>query len=190
MSLPFPFFVFVPPPLMRPTESAMRHVPGFDPGWRRYRRGGFWPPRHHMAPPQGACGRGCAPVPNPIWGRGLSERSACPEQREGTLNQQSTVWKSRFLVSLGMTTERHRMGPRPGAHGFGSFCRNKRISPCGGETPQTLPLIRTASVIQKLAEPVQDRQGNFMPPSKFMPGHGEPMLDQGVLELDSGVVRK
>ena len=140
MSLPFPFFVFVPPPLMRPTESAMRHVPGFDPGWRPTEEGVFVPPRHHMAPPQGACGRGCAPVPNPIWGRGLSERSACPEQREGTLNQQSTVWKSRFLVSLGMTTERHRMGPRPGAHGFGSFCRNKRISPCGGETPQTLPL--------------------------------------------------
>ena len=30
--------------------------------------------------------------------------------------------------------------PRPGAHGFGSFCRNKRISPCGGETPQNPPL--------------------------------------------------
>ena len=32
-------------------------------------------PRHHMAPPQGACGRGCAPVPKSIGGRGLSERS-------------------------------------------------------------------------------------------------------------------
>ena len=31
--------------------------------------------RQRMAPPQGACGRGCAPVPNPIGGRGLSERS-------------------------------------------------------------------------------------------------------------------
>ena len=28
-----------------------------------------------MAPAQGACGRGCAPVPNSIGGRGLSERS-------------------------------------------------------------------------------------------------------------------
>ena len=28
-----------------------------------------------MPPPQGACGRGCAPVPNLMWGRGLSERS-------------------------------------------------------------------------------------------------------------------
>ena len=31
------------------------------------------------------------------------------------------------------------MGPRPGAHGFGSFCRNKRTSPCGAETPQESP---------------------------------------------------
>ena len=27
-------------------------------------------------------------------------------------------------------------GPRPGAHGFGSFCRNKRTSSCGAEPPQ------------------------------------------------------
>ena len=27
-------------------------------------------------------------------------------------------------------------GPRPGAHGFGSFCRNKRTSACGVEPPQ------------------------------------------------------
>ena len=27
-------------------------------------------------------------------------------------------------------------GPRPGANGFGSFCRNKRTSSCGDETPQ------------------------------------------------------
>ena len=33
------------------------------------------------------------------------------------------------------------MGPRLGAHGFGSFCRNKRISQCGGETPQNLPRV-------------------------------------------------
>ena len=38
-------------------------------------------------------------------------------------------------------------GPRPGAHGFGSFCRNKRACPeqsegtsaCGAETPQESP---------------------------------------------------
>ena len=103
------------------------------------KRGFLSPPRHHMAPPQGACGRGCAPVPNPIWGRGLSERSACPEQREGTLNQKpSCSGKADSSLSLGMTTERHRMGPRPGAHGFGSFCRNKRTASCGAEPPQNL----------------------------------------------------
>ena len=31
-------------------------------------------------------------------------------------------------------------GPRPGANGFGSFCRNKRTSPCGADTPQDPPL--------------------------------------------------
>ena len=88
-------------------------------------------------------------------GRGLSERSACPacpacpersegtkrrglakELREGTLTQQPTAWKSRSFASLRMTTERHFLGPRPGANGFGSFCRNKRTSSCGDETPQ------------------------------------------------------
>ena len=39
----------------------------------------------------------------------------------------------------GMTTERHRIGPRPSAHGFGSFCRNKRTSACGAELPQEDP---------------------------------------------------
>ncbi len=31
--------------------------------------------RQLLAPPHGACGRGCAPVPKPVWGRGLFERS-------------------------------------------------------------------------------------------------------------------
>ena len=26
-------------------------------------------------------------------------------------------------------------GPRPGAHGFGSFCRSKRTASCGAATP-------------------------------------------------------
>ena len=33
-------------------------------------------------------------------------------------------------------------GPRPGANGFGSFCRNKRTSSCGAETPQAPPLLQ------------------------------------------------
>ncbi len=58
---------------MRPTDSAMRYVPGFDQGWRRYTRGGIRtraiPSRHF----EGACGRGCAPVPN----------SPCPPYQGG-----------------------------------------------------------------------------------------------------------
>ena len=110
--------------------------------------------RHPWRHVEGACRRGCAAVPNFLWGRGLFERSACPEQREGTLNQQPSAWKSRFLPSTDSGQARDPSlrsgqarndngaapeGPRLGAHGFGSFCRNKRISPCGGETPQFFP---------------------------------------------------
>ena len=74
--------------------------------------------RHLMALFPGACGRGCAPVPDFILGRGLSERSEfrSPSTRDWG---KGTPW-----------------GPRPGANGFGSFCRNKRTSSCGGETPR------------------------------------------------------
>ena len=121
--------------------------------------------RHPWRQIQGACRRGCAAVPNFLWRRGLFERSACPEQREGTLNQKPSAWESRFLPSTGSGQARDPSlrsgqarndngaapeGPRLGAHGFGSFCRNKSIpsrragakprkhslSPCGGETPQ------------------------------------------------------
>ena len=132
--------------------------------------------RHPWRQIQGACRRGCAAVPNFLWGRGLFERSACPEQREGTLNQKPSAWRSRFLPSTDSGQARDPSlrsgqarndngaapeGPRLGAHGFGSFCRNKRIavlgakepasaagakprkhslSPCGGETPQASSL--------------------------------------------------
>ena len=93
-----------------------------------------------------------APQSRTLWRRGLFERSACPEQREGTLNQKPSAWESRFLPSTDSGQARDPSlrsgqarndngaapeGPRLGAHGFGSFCRNKRISPCGGETPQS-----------------------------------------------------
>ena len=79
-------------------------------------------PRHPMAPPQGACGRGCAPVPKSSGGRGLSERSEFRSPRNRDWGKGTPL------------------GPRPGAHGFGSFCRNKRTSACGAETPQKPPL--------------------------------------------------
>ena len=37
-------------------------------------------------------------------------------------------------------------GPRPGAHGFGSFCRNKRTSACGGEPRKITPRRAPTSV--------------------------------------------
>ena len=60
---------------------------------------------------------------NSIWRRGLSERSEfrSPSKRD---------WGKGTLL-----------GPRPGANGFGSFCRNKRTSSCGGETPPRKALL-------------------------------------------------
>ena len=78
--------------------------------------------RHEMPPPQGACGRGCAPVPNSVWGRGLSERSE---------------FRSLNRWDRGKGPRR----PRPGVPGFGSFCRNKRTASCGGATPHCPPLV-------------------------------------------------
>ncbi len=87
--------------------------------------------------PPGASGRGCAPVPSlPFWRRGLSERSEFRSPHHRDRGTGTPSW-----------------GPRPGANGFGFFCRNKRLvlsgaegnevngpregtSSCGGETPQ------------------------------------------------------
>ena len=60
-------------------------------------------PRQRMAPPQGACGRGCAAVPNFIWGRGLSERSEfrSPSNRDwGKGTQRATPGRPWFWVLL------------------------------------------------------------------------------------------
>ena len=59
--------------------------------------------RHEMAPPHGACGRGCAPVPKSIWGRGLSERSEfrSPSNRDrGKGTRRATPGRPWFWVLL------------------------------------------------------------------------------------------
>ena len=59
--------------------------------------------RHPMAPHQGACGRGCAPVPNSMWGRGLSERSEfhSPNKRDrGKGPRRATPGRPWFWVLL------------------------------------------------------------------------------------------
>ena len=71
----------------------------------------------------GACGRGCAPVPQILFGG------------EDCLSEASSAAQTKG------TGVKAPEGPRPGANGFGSFCRNKRTSACGAETPQPLPLV-------------------------------------------------
>ena len=59
--------------------------------------------RHQMAPPQGACGRGCAPVPNSVGGRGLFERSEfrSPNSRDrGKGTRRATPGRPWFWVLL------------------------------------------------------------------------------------------
>ena len=74
-----------------------------------------------MPPCLGACGRGCAPVPQILmWG-------------EDCLSEASSA-----ALTTG-TGAKVPEGPRPGANGFGSFCRNKRTSSCGDETPRPFP---------------------------------------------------
>ena len=70
-----------------------------------------------MPPYSGACGRGCAPVPQILYGG------------EDCLSEASSA---AHTTGTGVKAPE---GPRPGATGFGSFCRNKRTSSCGGETP-------------------------------------------------------
>ena len=56
-----------------------------------------------MAPPQGACGRGCAPVPKSSWGRGLFERSEfrSPKIRDwGKGTRRATPGRQWFWVLL------------------------------------------------------------------------------------------
>ena len=119
-------------------------------GWMPDRAGHDRRDKCRLRAPPGASGRGCAPVPSlPFWRRGLSERSACPacpersrrkrsrrKRSEGTLNQRPTAYKKQILHCVQNDNIWFFWGPRPGANGFGFFCRNKRTSSCGGETPQ------------------------------------------------------
>ena len=73
-------------------------------------------PRQSMAPREGACGRGCAPVPNLIWGRGLSERSEFRSPNHSGLGQRHPKGRARAPMILGPFAETkgpRRAGPRP-----------------------------------------------------------------------------
>ena len=69
-------------------------------------------------------------------------------------------------------------GPRLGAHGFGSFCRNKRTSSCGAETPQNPP---------SLCHPRPDRGSSvvvfvFCRCSRAIPGQSRDMPPAAIFQ--------
>ena len=73
-----------------------------------------------MAPPQGACGRGCAPVPNSSWGRGLFERSEFRSPNLSGPGQRHPKGRARAPMVLGPFERRtkgsRRAGPKPRKH--------------------------------------------------------------------------
>ena len=97
------FFLYSPLPLLSSSPSSFCH-PGLDPGSSVFGLCLFpSSPRHPMAPPQGACGRGCAPVPNSMWRRGLFERSEfrSPNNRDrGKGTRRATPGRPWFWVLL------------------------------------------------------------------------------------------
>ena len=77
------------------------------------------------APPHGACGRGFAPVPNSVWGRGLFERSEfrSPNSRDrGKGTRRATPGRQWFWVLLPKQKDLAVRGRNP------AFLP----SPCGG----------------------------------------------------------
>ena len=87
-----------------------------------------------MAPPQGACGRGCAPVPNPIWGRGLFERSEFRSPNLSGPGQRHPKGRARAPMVLGPFAE------TKGSRRVGATPHILPLSPCGGDTPHSSPL--------------------------------------------------
>ena len=65
---------------------------------------------------------------------------AAPQSRNLVGGEDCLSEASSAALTFG-TEAKAPKGPRLGAHGFGSFCRNKRTSACGAETPRAfLPL--------------------------------------------------
>ena len=71
----------------------------------------MYTPRHSMAPPPGACGRGYAPVPNSIWGRGLFERSEFRSPHPSGLGQRHQEGHARAPLVLGPFAETPQSSP-------------------------------------------------------------------------------
>ena len=88
-------------------------------------RRGRWLQVFVAAPSQGACGRGCALVPNLIWGRGLFKRSE---------------FRSPHLSGPG---QRHQEGHARAPLVLGPFAETKGPRRAGAQPRKTPPLIRT-----------------------------------------------
>ena len=85
--------------------------------------------RHQMAPPQGACGRGCAPVPNSVRGRGLFERSEfrSPHSRDwGKGTRRATPGRQWFWVLLPKQKDLVVRGRNPAFFTF-PFCHPRQL---------------------------------------------------------------
>ena len=61
---------------------------------------------------------------------------AAPQSRNPVEGEDCLSEASSAALTIG-TGVKAPGGPRPGANGFGSFCRNKRTSACGDETPHS-----------------------------------------------------
>ena len=91
-------------------------------------------PRHPMAPPQGACGRGCAPVPTPVWGEDCLSAASSAALTFGTGAKAPPWGHARAPMVLGPFAETkgpRRAGPKPR--------KDPPPSACGAETPQSPP---------------------------------------------------
>ena len=86
--------------------------------------------RHPWRQIQGACRRGCAAVPNFLWGRGLFERSEfrSPNHSGRQRHPKGRAWAPMVLDPFAETKGSRRAGAKPRKHS---------LSPCGGETPQS-----------------------------------------------------
>ena len=115
-------------------------------------------PRDLIAPPHGACGRGCAPVPRSSWGRGLFERSEFRSPNLSGPGQRHPKGRARAPMVLGPFAETkgsrragtkprktlppRRAGTKPRSPPLGVRGRTPaKPSPssCGAETPQRTP---------------------------------------------------
>ena len=133
--------------------------------------------RHQMAPPPGACRRGCAAVPNLVGGRGLFERSEFRSPNHSGLRQRhpkGRAWAPMVLGPFAETKEPvlsrakepRRAGAKPREHS---------LSSSRGDTPQpflSFPTDRESSLFHFHFFCIRTRRIKShaaLHPSRFLP---------------------